>query len=37
MSSFDEDMKKLIIENSLIVIGVIGEYTEYNTKKIIIL
>jgi hypothetical protein len=33
MSSFDEDMKKLIVENSLIVIGVIGEYTEYNTKK----
>ncbi len=33
MSSFDKDMKNLIVENSLIVIGIIGEYTEYNTKK----
>ena len=33
MSSFDDDMKNLIVENSLIVIGVIGESFEYDTKK----
>ena len=32
MSSFDEDMRNLIVENSLIVIGIVGEYNEYDTK-----
>ena len=33
MSSFDDDMKNLIVENSLIIIGVIGDSFEYDTKK----
>ena len=33
MTSFDDDMKNLIVENSLIIIGVIGDSFEYDTKK----